>query len=166
MTTPYERTRAILETKQHLQELADPEAEPRERAELQRIAELLLRHYPSLADIEAAHKALPEVFGPVPPFSRAHGKTAITELGLDKIGDSEFEALTPEQYAVLANAQPREHGKVLDSLLPADDLEEAKQFAALGGDAPEMEKVPRRRTEAVADADLLDKGEQSNAKKS
>lgn len=56
-----------------------------------------------------------------------------------RLGDSEFEPLTPEQYAVLANAEPRERGKVIDSLLPADDLEEVKRFAALGGAGPEIE---------------------------
>jgi len=95
---------------------------------------------------------------------RSRGVPESEDFG--KFGDSEFEPLTPEQYAVLANAEPRERGKVIDSLLPADDLEEAKRFAALGGAGPEIEKVPRRRTEAVADADLLGKGEQSNAKKS
>lgn len=86
MTIPYERTRAIVETKKLLEELAAPTPTPRDPAELQRIAVWLLRHYPTLLNIEAAHEALPELYGPVPPFSRAHAKTAITELGLDKLG--------------------------------------------------------------------------------
>ena len=44
----------------------------------------LLGHYPTLLEIETAHIALPDVFGPVPPFSRMHSKTVITEPGLDK----------------------------------------------------------------------------------
>ena len=35
-------------------------------------AKALLKHYPTYADIEQAHKALPDTFGPVPPFSRLH----------------------------------------------------------------------------------------------
>lgn len=50
-------------------------------------AEYLLRHYPSYEDIELAHKALPEYLGPVPPFQRLQAKTAITELGLDKLNE-------------------------------------------------------------------------------
>lgn len=86
MTIPLERTRALVKTKEFLTELADPDRAPRDQAELQRIALTLLRHYPTYADIEQAHKVLPELYGPVPPFSRAHAKTAITELGLDKLG--------------------------------------------------------------------------------
>ena len=86
MTIPFERTRALVKTKEFLTELADPDRAPRYQAELQRIALTLLRHYPTYADIEQAHKVLPELYGPVPPFSRAHAKTAITELGLDKLG--------------------------------------------------------------------------------
>ena len=86
MTIPFERTRALIESRQLLMQLENPARPPRDPVELQRIATWLLRHYPTLNDIEAAHKALPDVFGPVPPFSRVWGSTAITELGLDKLG--------------------------------------------------------------------------------
>jgi hypothetical protein len=33
----------------------------------------ILRHFPALADIEQAHQALPELFGPVPLFSELSG---------------------------------------------------------------------------------------------
>lgn len=89
MTIPYERTRSILETRDFLRELQDPRLTPRVPASVREHARALLRHYPSYADIELAHKALPMVYGPVPPFSRAHRRTAITELGLDKIGSKE-----------------------------------------------------------------------------
>lgn len=82
MTIPYERTRALVETKQLLQDLADI---PRVPKAVRAAALTLLQHFPTLLDVEAAHIALPEVFGPVPPFSRAHMKTAITELGLAEI---------------------------------------------------------------------------------
>lgn len=86
MTIPFERTRALIETKSFLQELQDPKLTLRVPAAVREIARKLLRHYPGLADVELAHKALPDVYGPVPPFSRAYAKTAITELGLDKVG--------------------------------------------------------------------------------
>lgn len=83
MTTPYERTRAILETKQFLHDLAQVPQVPKA---IKQAALTLLLHYPTLLDIEAAHMALPDVFGPVPPFSRMYAKNVITELGLDKLG--------------------------------------------------------------------------------
>lgn len=71
MTTPYERTRALVQTKQFLHELCSlDDAIP---LSMLRAAEELLRHYPTLADIEVAHKSNPDTFGPVPPFSRISG---------------------------------------------------------------------------------------------
>ena len=73
MTTPYERTRALIETKSFLQELQDPKLAPRVPAAVREIARKLLRHYPSYYDVELAHKSLPCRYGPVPPFSRLAG---------------------------------------------------------------------------------------------
>jgi hypothetical protein len=91
MTIPFERTRALVQTKQFLEAMLDPKQTPRTPRWMRGRAKALLRHYPGLAEVELAHKALPDKFGPVPPFSRMHGKTAITELGLDKIGDDSEE---------------------------------------------------------------------------
>lgn len=69
MTTPYERTRALALTKELLQRLASfgfDTVPPSISAE----ADRLLRDYPTLLDIEAAHKSNPEIYGPVPPFQR------------------------------------------------------------------------------------------------
>ena len=85
MTIPYERTRALIETKSFLLKLVDTKRVPRVPKSVRQHAEYLLRHYPSYEDIELAHKALPDYYGPVPPFQRMHAKTAITELGLDKL---------------------------------------------------------------------------------
>ena len=85
MTVPFERTRALIETKIFLLKLVDTKRLPRVPKSVRQHAEYLLRHYPSYEDIELAHKALPECYGPVPPFQRMHAKTAITELGLDKL---------------------------------------------------------------------------------
>ena len=67
MTTPYERTGAILETKSFLLKLADPTRQPRVPRSVRDHAEYLLQHYPEYADIEAAHKALTELYASVYP---------------------------------------------------------------------------------------------------
>lgn len=72
MTTPFERTRALVQTKAFLQELMQHEDES-----LRNEARRLLRHYPALAEIELAHLALPQFFGPVPPFSRLSGSADV-----------------------------------------------------------------------------------------
>jgi hypothetical protein len=69
MTTPYLRTRALVLTKEFLQHLASLEV-PVVPPSVSANADLLLRHYPTLTEIETAHKANPEIFGPVPPFDR------------------------------------------------------------------------------------------------
>lgn len=91
MTIPFERTRALVMTKEFLEAMLDPKATPRVPRWMRGHAKALLKHYPNLAEIEMAHKALPDKFGPVPPFSRMHAKTAIRELGLDKFGNSSQE---------------------------------------------------------------------------
>lgn len=65
MTAPHLRTRALLKTMRFLEELTEPRDTPRVPRHLRDAARILLLHYPDLADIERAHKALPEVFGPV-----------------------------------------------------------------------------------------------------
>lgn len=73
MTIPFERTRALVSTKEFLEALLDPTATPKIPRAVRGRAKALLRHYPTLFDIEQAHKALPDVYGPVPPFSRLSG---------------------------------------------------------------------------------------------
>jgi hypothetical protein len=69
MTIPFERTRALVLTKELLQRLASlgEDAVP---LSISAEAEALLKHYPTLMDIESAHRAIPDIFGPVPPFDR------------------------------------------------------------------------------------------------
>lgn len=73
MTIPFERTRALVHTKEFLEAMLDPKATPRVPRWMRGKAKSLLKHYPNLAEIELMHKALPEEFGPVPPFSRRGG---------------------------------------------------------------------------------------------
>lgn len=75
---------------------------------------------------------------PVIAWLRSRGVPESEDFG--EFGDSEFKPLTPEQYAVLAKAEPRERGKVIDSLLPAEAFRcgaPTSEFVlALQGDAP------------------------------
>jgi hypothetical protein len=61
MTMPVERTRAVMQARQFLQELALETELP---ANVRREAQRLLRHYPRLSDMQLAHLALPTWFGP------------------------------------------------------------------------------------------------------
>ena len=65
MTEPHQRTRAILKTIRFLEELASARDTPRVPAHVRAFAKQLLRDYPGFDDVEAAHKALPDIFGPV-----------------------------------------------------------------------------------------------------
>lgn len=63
MTTPYERTRAILQTKEFLQDLLSPRACPRVPHAVREEARRLLRHYPGAWEVELAHEAAPHLYG-------------------------------------------------------------------------------------------------------
>lgn len=86
MTVPYERTRALIQTYELLKHLQDPQETPRLPRWLRQEARRLLRHYPTYSNIELAHKALPHLFGPVPPFSRLSG-TADAQSVIDATKD-------------------------------------------------------------------------------
>ncbi|ABM39906.1 BPSL0761 family protein [Polaromonas naphthalenivorans] len=68
MTLPFERTRAMLDVRLFLRELTDPRLTPRIPRALRGKAASLLKHFPTNADMDRAHQALPDCFGPVPPF--------------------------------------------------------------------------------------------------
>jgi hypothetical protein len=65
MTTPYERTRAVLDTKWFLEALQHPSESPGVPEQVREQARRLLRHYPSGSHLALAHRALPMSFGPV-----------------------------------------------------------------------------------------------------
>lgn len=64
MTIPYERTRAVLQTKLFLEELQDPRKTPGISEEIRYRAKALLRHYPEYYHLREAHRVLPVYFGP------------------------------------------------------------------------------------------------------
>ncbi len=65
MTIPFERTRAVLQTKQFLRALQNPLKYPGVPDEVRREAIHLLRHYPGPWDLSAAHRGAPDWWGPV-----------------------------------------------------------------------------------------------------
>lgn len=73
MTTAYERTRALISTREMLKRLQDPGQTRRVPGWLRAEAAGLLQHYPTYEQIEQVHQALPDSYGPVPPFSRLSG---------------------------------------------------------------------------------------------
>ncbi len=64
MTTPDERTRAVLHTRDFLEALVSPDGQPGVPAEVREEARRLLRHYPDVTDLRLASIALPLKFGP------------------------------------------------------------------------------------------------------
>jgi hypothetical protein len=63
MTTPDERTRAVLKTRQLHIELANPARIPDVPEAVRRRAETLLRYDPEVADMAIAHSNCPTGFG-------------------------------------------------------------------------------------------------------
>lgn len=62
MTLPFERTRAIIQTREFLLNLLDTKKTPRVPKEIRIHARSLLRHYPSNYDMQEACKKLPHIF--------------------------------------------------------------------------------------------------------
>jgi len=76
MTMPDERTMAIFQTRQFLQELLDPKQRPNVPGCVRQEARRLLRHYPLPMELSLAHDALPFIFGAPPTASEyVIGKT-------------------------------------------------------------------------------------------
>lgn len=75
MTTPNERTRAVLEAREFFNDLVRSDVMPGVSEEVRRQARWLLRHYPTAPELDLVHKALPGWFEspakvciPIPPF--------------------------------------------------------------------------------------------------
>ena len=62
MTRPFEQTRAVVCTREFLCNLVDPVATPDIPVKVRRHSIQPLRHYPSLADMDIAHRACPQWF--------------------------------------------------------------------------------------------------------
>lgn len=74
MTTPFERTRAVLQTREFLHWMMSANATAETFKKAKREARALLRHYPLSIDLHLAHLACPmwfgatlELKGPMPP---------------------------------------------------------------------------------------------------
>lgn len=66
MTTPYERTRSVLQAKEFLQMLALAK-EQEIPEQIRREAQRLLRHFPDKGDLQFAANTCPEWWGPPEP---------------------------------------------------------------------------------------------------
>ncbi|MBC8745338.1 MULTISPECIES: BPSL0761 family protein [Paraburkholderia] len=79
MTTPYERTKSVIETRQFLQMLASAD-DVTIRGLVQSVAVCLLRHYPLDIDLEVSAAALPGVWV-VPERQRSDGTAVAKQTG-------------------------------------------------------------------------------------
>lgn len=70
MTTPHERSLAIVRTRQFLRELCDPKLTPRVPLRIRQRALSLLKHLPDTAALSRAVDACPGVFGPLNDWTR------------------------------------------------------------------------------------------------
>lgn len=62
MTIPYERFRAVNQTRQFLFDLLDPKKTPRVPKDIRRQALWCLRHYPHQYEMDRATQLAPELF--------------------------------------------------------------------------------------------------------
>lgn len=70
MTTPHERSLAVVRTRQFLRELSDPNLTPRVPLRVRQRALSLLKHLPDTAALSRAVDACPDVFGPLDDWTR------------------------------------------------------------------------------------------------
>lgn len=67
MTTPSERTRALIQAKELLESLLSSEEWPTLPPELRQQSRVVLRHFPRRSDLERLNRLAPEQYGPAPP---------------------------------------------------------------------------------------------------
>lgn len=83
MTKPFERTRAVLQTRDFLQWVLRAEATSEMFMQAKREACTLLRHYPSSFDLHLAHLACPMWFGPTLELRRSMPADEVERLVAD-----------------------------------------------------------------------------------
>ena len=62
MTLPDERYRAVVETRKFLTDLCDPQKTPRLSRAVRATARSMLRHYPTVSDMQLVARHSPDVF--------------------------------------------------------------------------------------------------------
>jgi hypothetical protein len=67
MTVPDERTKAVIYTREFLQELLYKNLTPTVPPAIREKAKWLLRHFPSDCDLDFARQGAPQWWGPPPP---------------------------------------------------------------------------------------------------
>jgi hypothetical protein len=121
MTVPSERTRAILQTRNFLRELTISRVTPDLPDNVREHARALLRHYPSSYDVQLAHLALPEWYGPV-----------VTGEGQETA--ERFKQFTKAEHAVLAKCEPAMRGGLFSTILNLQEQE--REVPVSEGESP------------------------------
>lgn len=77
MTLPYERSRAVISTREFLSKVASPYCGGYKRVpkEVREMARILLRHYPHAYELHEAAKAAPDVFAVQAGFDLPYEET-------------------------------------------------------------------------------------------
>ncbi len=88
MATPYLRTKALVQAKTFLWELTEAESHNVPLA-IREAAHRILQHFPTLLEIQRIHETLPDLLGPVPPFSRLSGNPETVNV-IDAARDAEL----------------------------------------------------------------------------
>jgi hypothetical protein len=83
MTMPFERTRAVLQTREFLQWVMSADATAEMLVQAKREARTLLRHFPSSIDLHLAHLACPMWFGPTLELRRPMPPDEVERLVAD-----------------------------------------------------------------------------------
>lgn len=83
MTMPFERTRAVMQTREFLQWVMSADATAEMFMQAKREARTLLRHYPSSIDLHLAHLACPMWFGPTLELRRRMPPDEVERLVAD-----------------------------------------------------------------------------------
>lgn len=72
MSTPYLRTKALVQAKEFLWELMEAESDKGPPV-VREAAHRIQQHFPTLLEIQQIHEELPDLLGPVPPVGRLRG---------------------------------------------------------------------------------------------
>lgn len=127
MTMPFERTRAVMQTKGFLQWVLSAEATLENLMQAKREARHLLRHYPSSIDMHLAHLACPGWFGPtldrkgpMPPgeVERLAADLDVGTCGAQLAGAPDAEPATPQRFTDVKQFDVRAWAKRKGMKLP------------------------------------------------
>ena len=127
MTMPFERTRAVLQTREFLRWVLSAEATSEMLMQAKREARALLRHYPSTSDMEIAHHACPMWFG------AARERSGVTSADVVERPIADGDSV--EQKALAGSTQAVWPLPAMQNTVATDDMPNAPAVAAMPGTA-------------------------------